>query len=68
MIKVTVMYNNNVTKTYECKQTEHYSNYTLLILESGNIIYLPYYNILNILEEKNLWVKGGLKWVFILVV
>ena len=52
MIKVTVMYNNNVVKTYECKQIDHYSNYTLLNIESGKTMYLPYYNVFNILEEK----------------
>lgn len=52
MIKVTVMYNNGDKQTYKCKQIDHYSNYTLLNIESGKIMYLPYYNVFNILEEK----------------
>lgn len=52
MIKVTVMYNNGDKKTYKCKQIDYYSNYTLLIIESGKFMYLPYYNVFNILEEK----------------
>ena len=51
MIKVTVMYNNGDKKTYKCKQIDHYSNYTLLNIESGKTMYLPYYNVFNILEE-----------------
>lgn len=52
MIKVTVMYNNGDKKTYKCKQIDYYSNYTLLIIEFGKFMYLPYYNVFNILEEK----------------
>ena len=52
MFKVTVMYNNGDKKIYKCKQIDHYSNYTLLKIESGKTMYLPYYNVFNILEEK----------------